>query len=126
MCIEVQAFLRSYDRLHDHPFPPPLPSVSWTSDTEKTEKESQRADGRDRKRRRWAWSRESLALYKYSILSGAVLTRFLQKEEMPAFLISPPSWKRRKVNTLRQITSLNFFIMDFSVGNTRFKQLVIS
>jgi hypothetical protein len=50
-----------------------------------------------------------------SILSGTVLTRFLQKEEMPAFLISPPSWKRRKVNTLRQITSLNFLLRIFQL-----------
>jgi hypothetical protein len=50
-----------------------------------------------------------------SILSGAVLTRFLQKEEMPAFLISPPSWKRRKVNTLRQITSLSFLLRIFQL-----------
>jgi hypothetical protein len=50
-----------------------------------------------------------------SILSVAVLTRFLQKEEMPAFLISPPSWKRRKVNTLRQITSLNFLLRIFQL-----------
>jgi hypothetical protein len=50
-----------------------------------------------------------------SILSGAVLTRFLQKEEMPAFLISPPSWKRRKVNTLRQITSLTFLLRSFQL-----------
>jgi hypothetical protein len=103
-------------RLHDHPLPPPLPSVSGTSDTRKTEKKSQLADGREvRKGEGGRGAEKAWPSINDSILSGVELTRFLQKEEMPAFLISPPSWKRRKVNTLRQITSLSFLLRIFQL-----------